>query len=287
MNITLARTFLEILKAGNLNRAAERLNVTQSTVTMRLNALEEQLGQRLVVRNKSGVELTNAGFKFQRYAEMLVQIWHQARQDVALPKSFKATLTIGFELDLWDGALDGWLAWFRAEQPDVALASWAAEEETLARWLSSGLIDLALTFSGKLKGGAPSELLFEDRLILVSREARPLVHWDEGYIFVDWGEDFRRAHALAYPVDETAALTFGDGSLALRHLLAHGGSGYFPRRAVAGRLADGSLHRVPEAPAFTRPAYIARSPMLADAPWLDQAVESLRGLGAAKGERVL
>ena len=166
-------------------------------------------------------------------------------------------------------------------QPDVALASWAAEEETLARWLSSGLIDLALTFSGKLKGGAPSELLFEDRLILVSREPRSLVRWDEGYIFVDWGEDFRRAHALAYPVDETAALTFGDGSLALRHLLAHGGSGYFPRRAVAGHLADGTLHGVPEAPAFTRPAYLARSPMLADADWLDRAVEALRDLGAS------
>ena len=110
MNIALARTFLEILEAGNLNRAAERLHVTQSTVTMRINALEEQLGQRLLVRNKSGVGLTNAGFKFRRYAEMLVQIWHQAQQEIALPAPFEGTLNIGFEVDLWNGGVGGWLA---------------------------------------------------------------------------------------------------------------------------------------------------------------------------------
>ena len=46
MNIVLARTFLETLEAGNLNKAAARLHVTQSTVTMRLNALEDLLGVR-------------------------------------------------------------------------------------------------------------------------------------------------------------------------------------------------------------------------------------------------
>ncbi len=66
MNIGLARTFLEILEAGNLNKAAERLHVTQSTVTMRINALEDLLGQKLLVRSKSGVALTNSGFKFKR-----------------------------------------------------------------------------------------------------------------------------------------------------------------------------------------------------------------------------
>jgi len=39
MNIELARTFLEIIRSGNFNKAAERLHVTQSTVTMRVKAL--------------------------------------------------------------------------------------------------------------------------------------------------------------------------------------------------------------------------------------------------------
>ncbi|MDA0218543.1 MAG: LysR family transcriptional regulator [Proteobacteria bacterium] len=44
MNVEQARTFLEVLATGNFNRAAERLHVTQSTVSARIRALEETLG---------------------------------------------------------------------------------------------------------------------------------------------------------------------------------------------------------------------------------------------------
>ena len=47
MNISALKTFLTVVDLGNLNKAAERLNVTQSTVTARLDSLEEALGQRL------------------------------------------------------------------------------------------------------------------------------------------------------------------------------------------------------------------------------------------------
>ena len=46
MDIGLARTFLEIVAAGNFVGAARRLNVTQSTISMRARSLEEQLGRQ-------------------------------------------------------------------------------------------------------------------------------------------------------------------------------------------------------------------------------------------------
>ena len=279
MNIVLARTFLETLEAGNLNKAAARLHVTQSTVTMRLNTLEGLLGQRLLVRGKSGVGMTNAGFKFRRYAETLVQIWHQARQEIALPRPFEGTLAIGFEYDLWEGGVEDWLAWLRVHRPEIALQVWAADGATLTRWLGSGLVDTALTYGGVPGAEIASEELFADRLVLVSREERPLTHWDPGYIYVDWGEAFRRAHALAYPASETSPITFGEGGLALRHILAHGGSGYLPLRAVAAHLEAARLHLVPGAPEFTRQVTLARSPYMVASDWFDAAVEALRGLG--------
>ncbi len=45
MNISVISTFLAIAERGQLNRAAEQLHVTQSTVTTRLNNLEAELGQ--------------------------------------------------------------------------------------------------------------------------------------------------------------------------------------------------------------------------------------------------
>lgn len=279
MNIGLARTFLEILEAGNLNKAAERLHVTQSTVTMRINALEDLLGQKLLVRSKSGVALTNSGFKFKRYAEMLVQVWHQAKREVALPKEFAGTFNIGFAYDLWAGAVEDWLPWLRRELPQIALSLWAADAETLGRWLASGLVDAAVSFEVQPKWDFETEKLFADRLIEVSREERELVRWHPGYIYVDWGEEFRRAHALAYPVDETAAITFGEGGFALQHILAHGGAGYFPLRAVRGHLEARRLFAIPGAPEFARPVFFSRSPLAAMPDWLGEAVEALAALG--------
>ena len=74
MNFDEIQTFLAIIETGSLVAASRRLHVTQSTVTARMNTLEAELGQKLLHRIKSGAELTSAGFKFQRYAEVMTQL---------------------------------------------------------------------------------------------------------------------------------------------------------------------------------------------------------------------
>ena len=61
MDTELARTFLTVVTAGNFIAAAERLHVSQSTVSTRIHTLEEQLGCTLFVRNKAGATLTLGG----------------------------------------------------------------------------------------------------------------------------------------------------------------------------------------------------------------------------------
>jgi LysR family transcriptional regulator, flagellar master operon regulator len=47
VNIELARTFLEIVRTRSFVRAAEQLNVSQTTVSARIHALEDRLGRPL------------------------------------------------------------------------------------------------------------------------------------------------------------------------------------------------------------------------------------------------
>jgi DNA-binding transcriptional LysR family regulator len=54
MDTELARTFLTVVEAGNFISAAERLHVSQSTVSTRIHTLEDLLGCVLFVRNKAG-----------------------------------------------------------------------------------------------------------------------------------------------------------------------------------------------------------------------------------------
>ncbi|HET9451997.1 MAG TPA: LysR substrate-binding domain-containing protein, partial [Aggregicoccus sp.] len=64
--------FVTAARRGNLSRAAESMHVTVSALSHQIRGLEEQLGQRLFVRNARGVELTADGRRlFERVAEHL------------------------------------------------------------------------------------------------------------------------------------------------------------------------------------------------------------------------
>ena len=58
-NFEYYKVFYYVVKTGSLTAAAERLCVTQPTVTKAIQKLEEQLSCRLFVRSKRGVQLTD------------------------------------------------------------------------------------------------------------------------------------------------------------------------------------------------------------------------------------
>ncbi len=113
MDTEFARTFLAVVAAGNFVGAAQRLHVTQSTVSTRIQTLERQLGTPLLRRGRGGAELTPAGQRFLRHAKSLVRTTEQARHDVGLPEGYSGTLTLRGRIALWDGLLPQWSEWMR------------------------------------------------------------------------------------------------------------------------------------------------------------------------------
>src|SRR5208282_479593 len=160
MDIEQARTFLEIAESGTFVKAAERLNITQSTVSMRIKSLEDSLGRPLFTRSKAGAQLTAAGQQFRRYATTVVRAWQQARQDVALPPGFRAVLGIGGQYSLWDRLLIKWVPWIRTALPDVAVRAEVGTPETLIRQLGEGLLDIVAMYAPQNRTGFVVEQLF-------------------------------------------------------------------------------------------------------------------------------
>ncbi len=284
MNIDLARTFLEIVDTGNFNRAAERLSVTQSTVSMRIRALEDELGRPLFVRSKSGTQLTAAGIQFRRYATTMVRTWEQARQELALPPGFRTVLTVGGQLSLWDRLLVQWIPWMRTAMPDVALKAEVGLSDGLMRHLIEGLLDLGIMYSPLSRPGLHIEKLLEEHLVLLSTRRRSVAEWDDDYVLVDWGPEFRAGHSQAFPDLKTPAITVGLGSLGLQHILAYGGSGYFPMRVARPYLAAGRLFEVSGAPDFRRPAYLVYAEDESREDWFATAVDGLRYVASLENE---
>lgn len=284
MNIDLARTFLEIVETGNFNKAAERLSVTQSTVSMRIKALEDEIGRPLFTRSKSGTELTAAGMQFRRYATTLVRVWEQARQEIALPPGFRTVLNVGGQFSLWDRLLVQWIPWMRTALPEVALRAEVGASDGLMRQLSEGLLDIGVMYSPQSRPGMSIEKLLEERLIMVSTQRRAVGEWDEDYVLVDWGPEFRAAHGQAFPDLKTPAVSVGLGALGLQHILSYGGTGYFPMRVVRGYLASGRLFAVTDAPEFRRPAYLVFAQDEGRAEWFHTALDGLRYVASLESE---
>ena len=94
MDTELARTFLAVVAGGSFVAASQKLHVTQSTVSTRIQRLEEVLGAELFVRNQAGTTLTPAGRQFQRHAALLTRTVEQARQEIGIVSGYRATLTV-------------------------------------------------------------------------------------------------------------------------------------------------------------------------------------------------
>ena len=260
MDVTQARTFLAVLETGSFLHAADRVNVAQSTVSTRIKALEDALGQELFIRNRAGATPTQVGREFARHAAAIVRLWDQARLTLALPADHKKRLIIGGQPSLWDGFLLKWLPWMQNHAPEIAVsAQMLASSPALMQQLLDGLIDFAVLYRPTARPGIVIEQIFEEHLVLVSSDLRPaqdLTSLQAGrYVFVDWGPEFAADHALNFPGMATPPLTLNVGTLGISFLLENQASGYFPLRVAAPFVQSGALTLVKDAPVFTYPVY--------------------------------
>ncbi len=270
MDIDLARTFLEIVRTGSFMSAAERLHITQTTVTARVQNLEGQLGCRLFVRNRSGASLTSHGERFAGHASQLVQTWEAARRELPLPEGAASVLTLGAEISLWNPLLLRWVSALTTGLPGTALRTEVGEPRSLQERLEQGVLDAALVHQPDYWPGMQVEQLQEEKLILVRTP-----YAETPYVYVDWGPHFRQQHDAALPEKARAAISMDLGPLAIHYLIQHGGSGYFRTRVVQPWLDQGVLEKVPQAPEFSYPLFLVYS-RRNQSPLLHQAFSMLK-----------
>ena len=90
MNLAQIYYFTQVLQYGSIKKAAEKLNIKRTTLLMSLNALEEELGQPLLIRQKEGTVIAPESVDlidiFQEMQDKLEQIedlrkkWHTEQQ---------------------------------------------------------------------------------------------------------------------------------------------------------------------------------------------------------------
>ncbi|TJW58479.1 MAG: LysR family transcriptional regulator, partial [Mesorhizobium sp.] len=147
MHPRLLKTFLAVARTGNVTRAAQEVNLAQSSVSDQIQALETELGAGLFTRSRQGLTLTPAGEALKPYAEDLLALADAARAAVDATKADMAgSLSIGALETIASARLAGWLARFRAAHAGIDIKLRIAGSGDLLRRLSDGEIDVAFCF---------------------------------------------------------------------------------------------------------------------------------------------
>jgi DNA-binding transcriptional LysR family regulator len=280
MDIEQIRTFLSVAANGSFQEAANRLYVTQSTVSMRIQRLEEHLRVPLFVRNRSGAHLTQQGRRFLKHAKSMLLTLEQAKHDIGLPSRFRASITVGARIALWETMLPRWIGEIRNSLPDVSLRCEIGFEEDLMRRLIEGTVDIGMMYAPQHSPGLKVEHLFDETLVLLT--TRPNGPWPgDDYIYVDWGPEFYAQHSGFYPDMERPAQVVNIGWLGIQLILSNGGSCFLPIRMAESFIWARRLHRVPGSPEFKLPSYMVY-PLDTDSAVLTQVLGNLRKLAAVE-----
>jgi DNA-binding transcriptional LysR family regulator len=148
MDIQELEAFWWIAKTGSFNRAAERLYLTQPSVTARIQALEKELGQSLFERKPRGVRLTDAGRVLLPHAERVLQDIRKARQAVTdLGAATGGTLMVGSALTTTTYALPEVLSKFKSAHPAVEVAVRTGRSQQIQQLVLEDAVPLGFVHS--------------------------------------------------------------------------------------------------------------------------------------------
>lgn len=255
MQTELIETFLDLCETTSFTATAERLDVTQSTVSARVAALEKMLGHRLFRRGRAGTALTPEGLRFEPHARALRLTWVDAQRAVDQPSQVDQTLRLGFQPDLVGASFGRWIGAIRDSVPDAALYLEAVFSVPISQELLSGALDLGILFTPTSHPDLHYETLSDIRYDLIASEPGSLAALDRaGYIVPDYSPAFLRLHNEQVPELAAALTTAGQSNLALPMMRELGGASYQPAETARELLEEG-FFRVEDAPTLRQPVY--------------------------------
>lgn len=257
MRMELIETFLDLVATGNFNRTAERLGVTQSTVSGRVQALEKALGGRLFRRSRLGAELTPGGRRFELNARMLQQEWTAAQRAVAAGSDKGRSLRLGIQQDLSGPLLGELVREIRGFLPESQLYIELDYSGQMCADLVTGALDFALIYTPQPHPDIHFHSVGEIPYHMVARGHRHFGELRAGdMIFGQFSPAFARAHRDLLPELSDTILSVGMSGGMLALLQSVGGAGYVMSSRLDG-LEEKGLALVEGAPKITQPAYAA------------------------------
>ena len=158
------RAFKTIANCGTIREAAEKLHITQPSLTRLIQTLERESGVELFVRGRSGVQVTNAGQMLLSYAESILVELDDLEERLKNPlDDLSGHLRIGTYESLAEYLWPEFIASLRRTTPQLKVSLRTNRLGSHLRDLEVGEIDMLVDAEPRTRGDFLSWVLYEDR----------------------------------------------------------------------------------------------------------------------------
>jgi DNA-binding transcriptional LysR family regulator len=172
LDFELLRSFVAVADCGGFHRAAEQLNLTQSTISQQIKRLELETGRPLFRRTTRSVALTDDGEMLLGDARRLLLLEEAARHRLAAPR-LSGTVRLGVVEEVAGGSLPSALGRFAALHPGVKLEVQIGVSAELIAQLNAGRLDVV--FAKRPLGTSRGRLVWREPLVWAATETFELV----------------------------------------------------------------------------------------------------------------
>jgi len=263
---------LAVARLGNVSRAAEEMYLTQPTLTARIKALEDELGDQLFVRTSRGMRLTEAGKEFVPYAERCLASVDEGKQRLReLRDASGGRLSLGTSPGVGTYALPAILERFRAAHPRVSVSVRSGHSEDVLEMVLKEEVHVGLARAVS-HPEVESMQLYEDELVLVvdpqhrfteKGSAELAEVGREQLILFDYASSYYELTQSLFKnagIREFQAIELDNIEAAKRMVEHRLGVAFLPRTAVVRSVAAGHLCliEVEDSPEIQRPIVAIR-----------------------------
>ena len=180
MDIRVLKYFLAVAREQSYSVAAERLYLSQPTLSRQIKELEDELGKTLFIRSNKGVYLTEEGMILRKRAEEIIELMEKAEQEVRhSDDAVSGKVYIGAGETYSIKLIADTAKKLRADHPDISYSIYSADGTAVLERLDKGLIDFGLIFQSCDDNKYESfEIPLRDTFGVLMRRDMPLAEKD-------------------------------------------------------------------------------------------------------------
>lgn len=175
--------FSAVVEENSFSKAAQRLCVTQPTISNHIHALEKELNTKLIIRTTKSIAVTNEGLLLYEYARSILHIRQRTYQKFS--NLGKNSIELGASTIPSAYILPEILAEYRNKYPQIFFNILQSDSLDIINKVIDGSLDLGITGVETDHNSCICEAFYEDELVIAAPATEPYLQLKERDNFLD------------------------------------------------------------------------------------------------------